>query len=233
MKRNPLARFGVVLGSAAAAAAAYTVAVKTWQRRWNATAEEAASPLPLDGQVEEPTYVTNRAITVKAPADRIWPWIAQMGELPRGGFYSYLGVERFLKMKVANSERILPAFQNPAVGEALDIAGNMIVKAVEPGRVLVLGPPTMPDFDSTWAIALLPGPEGFTRLLSRCRARLPRGARGLLMAFVLDLGQFLMERKMLIEIKKRAEKPASEDASEALPPPPLPAEPLPADQLVS
>lgn len=233
MKRKSSSHLGVILGSAAAAAAAYAFAVKAWQRRWNATAEEAARPLPFDGQIEKPTYVTNRAITVQAAPERIWPWIAQMGELPRGGFYSYLTVERFLKMRVANSDRILREFQTPAVGEALDLAGNMIVKAVEPNEVLVLGPPPMPDFDSTWAIALFPAGDGSTRLLSRCRARLPRGVKGRLMGLVLDAGQFLMERKMLIEIKKRAETTPPEEAEALPPPPPSVLESVPGDLSVS
>src|SRR6266540_1404417 len=220
MKRKSLERLGAVLGSGAAAAAASTIVFKAWQRRWNATGEEVVRPLPLDDQVRQPTYVTNRAITVRAPAEQIWPWIAQMGELPRGGFYSYMTIERLLKMKVVNADRILPEFQTPEVGAAIDRAGNMIVKAAEPNRVLVLGPPPMPDFDSTWAIALLPAEDGSTRLLSRCRARLPRGVKGRLMSLILDPGQFLMERKMLLEIKKRAEEhPLAEPAPEPLPEP--------------
>lgn len=233
MKRKSFERLGVIVGGVAAATGACALAIKAWQRRWNSTAEEAARPLPFDDQVTRPTYVTNRAITVNAAPERIWPWIAQMGELPRGGFYSYLTVERLLKMKVANTDRILREFQNPAVGEALDRAGTMIVKAIEPNSVLVLGPPPMPDFDSTWAIALFPAEDGSTRLLSRCRAKLPRGVKGVLMSLALDTGQFLMERKMLMEIKKRAEKPAPAYAEAGPLPPPIAADSAPLDQLVS
>jgi hypothetical protein len=218
MKPKSLGRVGVVLGVGTAAVGSSVLALKAWQRRLNATDEETARPLPFDDQVSQPTYVTNRAITVAAAPEQIWPWIAQMGELPRGGFYSYLTIERLLKMKVANADRVLPGFQTLEVGMAIDRAGTMVVKAVEPNSVLVLGPPPMPDFDSTWAIALLPAGDGSTRLLSRCRARLPRGAKGLLMLLILDPGQFLMERKMLLEIKKRAEEhPLPEPAQEPLP----------------
>ncbi len=231
MKRKSLERLGVILGGGTAAAAVSVLALKTWQRRWNTTREEAGRSLPLDDQVAQPTYVTNRVITVRALPEQIWPWIAQMGELPRGGFYSYVTVERLLKMKVVNADRILSEFQTPEVGEAIDRAGTMIVKAVDPNRVLVLGPPPMPDFDSTWAIALFPADDGSTRLLSRCRARLPRGVKGLLMSLILDPGQFLMERKMLIEIKERAEEhPLAEQAPEPLPHPPPVADSIPLDR---
>jgi hypothetical protein len=200
---------GVVLGFGALVAWAYVFRIRKWHLRWGASDEEIARAMPLDGEIERPTYVTNRAVTIGASAEEVWPWIAQMGERPRGGFYSYLSVERLLRMRVANADRILPEFQDLRVGQAIDRAGTMLVKAVEPNRVLVLGPSPTPEFDATWAIGLFPSGEGRTRLVSRCRALLPRGVKGLLMFLVLDPGQFVMERKMLLEIKKRAETLAS------------------------
>jgi hypothetical protein len=204
MKKGWVKGSGIVLAGGAALAA-YLAWLRKWHLRWGATDEEIERAMPLDEEVPKPTYVTNRAITIEAPPEEIWPWIAQMGELPRGGFYSYLTVERLLKLKVANAERILPEFQDPKVGDALDRAGNMRVKAVVPGRMLVLGPPPLPDLQVTWAIVLYPAGDKATRLVSRCRARLPRSVKGILTFLVLDPGQFLMERKMLLELKRRAE----------------------------
>jgi hypothetical protein len=85
----------------------------------------------------------------------------------------------------------------------------MIVKAVEPNRHVVLGPHPTTDFESTWALALYPDENGATRLISRCRCRLPRGLRGLMAFLILDPGQFVMERKMLLEIRERAESSPS------------------------
>lgn len=203
MRTRKAARLAGGIMTGIAAASASLLLLRRWQRRWNATAEEAARPLPLDEEVSDPTYVTNRSITVPARPREIWPWIAQMGELPRGGFYSYVTVERLLGMKVENAAQIL-GLESPEVGEAIDRAGTMLVKAIEPDRVLVLGPPPSSDLAVTWAIALFPSSDGSTRLLSRCRARLPRGPRGLLLSLILDPGQFLMERKMLLELRRRA-----------------------------
>lgn len=203
--RNP----GTIAGGGAAALAASVVLLRRWQRRWNATEEEVARAMPMDDEVGEPTYVTNRAVTIRARREAIWPWIAQMGELPRGGFYSYLWVERLLGMKVQNAGRVLPDFQALSVGDVLDRQGGMIVKAVEPARYVVLGPHPTADVESTWTLALYPNGKGGTRLISRCRCRLPRGLRGLLALVILDPGQFLMERKMLLEIRRRAESISS------------------------
>ena len=204
MKQSRTKASGVLLAGGAAFAV-YVALFRKWHLRWGATDEEIARAMPLDEEVPEPTYVTNRAITIEATPEEIWPWIAQMGELPRGGFYSYLTIERILKMKVANAERILPEFQDLKVGDTLDRAGNMRVKAVVPGRMLVLGPPPMPDLQVTWAMCLYPAGEKATRLVSRCRARLPRNVKGIVTFLILDPGEFLMERKMLLEVKRRAE----------------------------
>jgi len=210
MKAKTALRVAGVLAGGTAVAAGAVVVLRGWQSEWDATAEEIARPLPLDGEVSEPTYVTNRAITVAAQPEDLWPWIAQMGELPRGGFYSYVTVERLLGMKVRNADGILPGLKSPRPGEAIDRAGTMLVKAIEPGWLLVLGPQPSADLAVTWAIALFPSGDGSTRILSRCRARLPRGPRGFLASLVLDPGQFLMERKMLLELRRRGLRSAAE-----------------------
>ncbi|HEX9688487.1 MAG TPA: SRPBCC family protein [Thermoanaerobaculia bacterium] len=200
------------VGLGAAAVAAYMGIVRRWHLRWGATDDEVARGMPLDDEVTKPTYVTNRAITIRALPEEIWPWLAQMGEFPRGGFYSYLTVERLLRMKVENADQILPEFQDVKVGDPLDRAGAMLVKAVKPTEYLVLGPPPTTDLAVTWALALYPRADGSTRLVSRCRARLGSGPKGLFWLAILDPGQFLMERKMLLGIKERAESRAARRA---------------------
>jgi hypothetical protein len=198
----------MAIGFAAAGVAAfgaYEILLHTWKRRWRATREEIKRPMPLDEVVRKPQYVTNRAVTIQAAPEAIWPWLSQMGELPRGGFYSYEKVERLLGMRVENADRILPEFQNLRPGEVLDRAGTMVVKAVEPGRFLVLGPQGEPDLEITWALALYPSDETSTRLVSRVRGWMKPSARSLLWRALLGPGQFIMERKMFLEIKRRAE----------------------------
>jgi hypothetical protein len=102
------------------------------------------------------------------------------------------------------------------VGEALDRSGGLIVQGVEPNRYLVLGPAPRPDLGVTWALALYPAGDGTTRLVSRCRAWIRPGIRKLFWFPLLDAGQLVMERKMLLEIRKRAEKAAA--ASQPAPP---------------
>jgi hypothetical protein len=134
-----------------------------------------------------------------------------MGELPRGGFYSYEWVERLLGLRVENAGRILPEYQHIEQGDVLDRKGTMTVRGVEPGRWLVLGPPEAQPFgDATWCLALYPKWPSETRLVSRVRARINlRNPASLLLLALLDPGQFIMERKMLLLIKERVERAAA------------------------
>lgn len=193
-----------IAGATAAAAGTY-LALRPWHQQWGATQEEIDATLPLDDVVEEPTYVTNRALTIAAPPDKVWPWLVQMGEAPRGGFYTYTWIERLLGLDVTNANVILPEFQNLKVGDALDNSGNLTVRAIEPNKHLVLGPPVgTPTGDATWAIVLIPREDGTTRLLSRVRARLAPNARGAFWLALLDPGQFIMERRWLLGVRERA-----------------------------
>lgn len=192
------------------AAAGYLLVLRPWHLRWGATDEEIARVMPWDDQVKRPLTVTNRAVTINAPPRLIWPWLAQMGELPRGGFYSYDWIERLMGMKVSSAARLLPEHQRLEVGQALDRTGNMVVKALEPERFLVLGPPgRVAEVESTWTLGLYPIDGDRTRLVSRVRARVAPTARGIWLLLLLDPGQFLMERRMLLGIKTRVERPGS------------------------
>lgn len=210
-RRSSRSKAAAIAGATAAAAAAATVAtawlhfVRRRQLGVAATPEEIAADFPLDDRVERPNWVTDRAITIRALPEEIWPWLAQIGESPRGGFYSYVTIERLMKMKVVNSDRILPEFQAPRVGDPLDRSGGLKVQAVERNRHLVVGPDPSPDLAVTWALVLRPFGDGRTRLVSRCRANLPPGIRGLFWRVLLEAGQLAMERKMLVEIRRRAE----------------------------
>lgn len=193
--------------------AAYFMFVRPWYRHWGATAEEIARSMPLDERITDPSVVTTRALTIQARPEQVWPWIVQVGEPPRAGFNSYTWIERLQGLKIENADEILPEFQTIKVGESLDEAANMRVLAIDPGRYLVLGPPEVYDWlKSTWVIALYPVDESATRLVTRLRGRMSflRMLRALPPAawpfwIFIDPGVFVMERKMMTEIKRNAE----------------------------
>ena len=69
--------------------------------------------MPGDELLEHADGVSTRAITIDAPAGAVWPWLAQMGPAPRGGAYTYDGIENLLGLDMHSVDRVLPEFQRP------------------------------------------------------------------------------------------------------------------------
>ncbi len=82
--RKTFVRGFIVLGAGTAAVGGYLLLFLPWQHKWGATDEEVHRRLPGDDQIPHPHTQWTRAITVKAKAAAIWPWLIQMG-WGRGG----------------------------------------------------------------------------------------------------------------------------------------------------
>jgi hypothetical protein len=172
---------------------------------WGASDEEAAARLPGDELLEGADGVSTRAIEIFAPAADVWPWLAQMGPSPRGGAYTYDWIENLLGLNMHSADRVLPEFQDPKVGETIGFGSNrMRLERVEPQRTLAW---RSEDGNWVWTF-VLEGHNGTTRLVSRNRFRLPNLAARIGM-LPMEPGSLIMERKMLLGIKQRAERLAS------------------------
>ena len=176
---------------------------------WGATAEEAAAGLPADELLEDADGVSTRAITVDAPAACVWPWLAQMGPSPRGGAYTYDWIENLLGLDMHSADRVLTEFQDPQVGDHIGLGSNrMRLELVEPERVIAW---RSGDGNWVWTFVLAEH-GGRTRLISRNRFRLPTFAARIAM-LPMEAGSLVMERKMLLGIKERAELRATRPAA--------------------
>ena len=169
---------------------------------WGATGAEAAALLPGDELLEEADGIATRAITIDAPPDAVWPWVAQMGPSPRGGAYTYDWIENLLGLDMHSVDRVLPEFQKPEVGDTIGFGSNrMRFERVEPEHVLVL---RSEDGNWVWTF-VLEARNGSTRLISRNRFRLSTLIARLGM-IPMEPASLVMERKMLRGIKERAER---------------------------
>lgn len=169
---------------------------------WGATKPEAASRLPGDELLEDADGLSTRAIEISAPASAVWPWLAQMGPAPRGGAYTYDWIENLLGLNMRSADTVLEQFQHPEVGDTIVFGSNtMRLERVEPGRVLAW---RSKDGNWVWSFVLSER-DGTTRLISRNRFRLPTLAARIAMA-PMEPGSLVMERKMLLGIKERAER---------------------------
>ena len=193
---------------------AIAVAVVYWRLlrqpvlRWGATQPEASGRLPGDELLEGADGVATRAIDIDAPASAVWPWLAQMGPSPRGGAYTYDWIENLLGLDMHSTDRVLPQFQHPQVGDTIGFGSNrMRLARVEPGRVRAW---RSEDGNWVWTFVLR-SEDGRTRLISRNRFRLPTLAARIGMT-PMEPASLLMERKMLLGIKQRAERLAVDAA---------------------
>jgi hypothetical protein len=206
MKTTRLTRSGLTVGSIAAAALVYRSLLRRRIMNWGATDAEVDACLPGDELLEHADGVATRAITVDAAASAVWPWIAQMGPLPRGGAYTYDWIENLLGLDMHSADRVLPDFQHPQVGDTLGYGKNrMRFERVEPRRVLAT---RSEDGNWVWSF-VLEEKDGRTRLISRNRFRLPSLTARIGM-LPMEPASLVMERKMLHGIKQRAERLAAE-----------------------
>jgi hypothetical protein len=172
---------------------------------WGASEAESNSRMPGDELLEDAAGVATRAIEIHAPASAVWPWIAQMGPSPRGGAYTYDWIENLLGLNMHSADTVLPEFQHPEVGDTISYGANrMRLERVEPERLLAW---RSQDGNWVWTFVLTQA-NGTTRLISRNRFRLPRMIDRIGMV-PMEPASLLMERKMLLGIKERAERLAA------------------------
>ena len=216
-------RRSLMVGAVGAAAAIGWRQVFTpWQQGWGATEGEATMALPGDELTPPPVEQQTRAITIAAPPQEVWPWLVQMGA-DRGGFYSYAWMENLFGLDIHNAVEIVDEWQQLAVGDWVwgdrKRSAGWIVELLEPNVALVmktadpkLGRTTCRDegigFEFQWTFGLRPTAQGGTRLLIRERTAYGRRLTRWLMAPV-GLVSFVMTRKMLDEIRERAESGTS------------------------
>jgi hypothetical protein len=199
-----------IAAAIAGAAATYIVLARPRQLRWGATDDELEAPLPGDDLIESVDLTATRAITIRAPAGAVWPWIAQLGQ-GRGGFYSYDFLENLARCDIHSADRIRPEWQDIGVGDEVRLAPEvgLVVAALERGRSLVLrgGIPigNAAPYDFTWAFALRGQPGETTRLLVRERYAYTRHWARLIVE-PSEAVSFVMSQKMLRGIRDRAER---------------------------
>jgi len=157
---------GIALGGLAVAAAAAAVGTLT---AFRASAEERRRTMPGDAIVPDPMYVTTQAVTIGAPPERVWPWLAQLGA-GRAGWYSCGRIDNGGR---PSAETILPEYQHVAPGDVFPATPGatdaFVVAAAESPRNLILTVPAAASILMSWEFLLDPLDQGRTRLIVRAR----------------------------------------------------------------
>jgi hypothetical protein len=208
-------------GLVGAAIAGYALVVRPWHLRWGTRVGEAQLPLPGDELVPHPMYESTRAVTIHAPASRVWQWLVQIG-VGRGGFYTYDALENMAGLGIHSADQIQPEWQTLQAGDSIHISPitPLKVEKLEPNHTLVLhttmspftaeivdaaNPATAAFMDWTWAFVLDESAAQTTRLVVRVRANYKPEVLRVAALVLVEPAHFLMERGMLHGLKRRAE----------------------------
>jgi hypothetical protein len=199
--------------------------LRNWRTGWGATADERKSRLPGDEFNPAPKWSFTQAISIHAPAGRVWPWLAQMGQ-GRGGFYSYQFLENLIGCKIYNAERVHPEWQDVKPGDGIKLHPGMEglpVVVLQPGRALALqacmdmvtGKPLNPQDISAqnyvnliWSFTLEPQDNRTSRVIARFSTDFtPSRSNNLVYGTALiEPISSMMQRKMLLGLKQRVER---------------------------
>jgi hypothetical protein len=172
-------------------------------RRVKASEDECVRTLAGDERISRPIASLTHAITIRCCPEELWPWLVQMGA-GRAGWYSYdfldNGGHPSSKEIVRNLQEVSIGALFPALPGATD---GFLVLDYKPERFLVLGSEA-----ATWAFVLESAGRNQTRLITRARGKAAYSFHRLPLALV-RLVHFIMQRKQLLEIARRAEAKAN------------------------
>jgi len=180
---------------------------RSWYSKWGTTGTEPTQDLPGDEYVSHSRGGYTQAIDVKAPANSVWSWVVQVGQ-DKVGFYSYELLENIIGCNIHNADRILTEHQDIKTGDRLIMhpkAPVVPVIIVEPTEVLGYGGKQDENTANVW-IFHLNEREGITRLISRWSFDYKPGLFNIIIYnCLIEPIAAVMQRKMLLGIKKRAE----------------------------
>jgi hypothetical protein len=185
---------------------------RPWYSRWGTTSAELTRELPGDEYVSCSHGGYTQAIDIEAPADSVWSWVVQIGQ-DKAGFYSYELLENMIGCNIHNADRILTEYQDIKIGNRLIMhpkAPLVPVIIVKPGEALVYGGKQDENTANVW-IFQLNEKQGVTRLISRWSFGYKPGLFNII-AYncLIEPIAAVMQRRMLLGIKKRAEMVSSE-----------------------
>lgn len=217
-----IVRFSIrLLAVVAVTLGAYLLLIRPWFLRWGATDSEIHQTWPGDELSPTPAYVATRAVTIHAPVEVVWRWVAQVGQ-DRAGFYSYNWLENLFRADIQNAKYIAEEWQTRKVGDTVWLArkdryhgeARQTVAVVTSNRALVLV--SAVDYESisaggcargSWAFILERLDSRTNRLILRSRAGRSASIWQRVYAYLLfDPAHFILERKMMLGIKHRSEE---------------------------
>ena len=164
--------------------------------RWGVTAEETRRHYPCDDFVTAPALEAWRAVDVAAPPEALWPWVTQLRVAP----YSYDWIDNLGR----RSPRRLLDLPEARVGDNFTSAGGRPfgrIVSLDPGRQL-----TGTIMGAHLSYVLEAEGRRATRLLLKVVMQSTH------VATALSVGDLVMARRQLLNLKRLAEAEAPRGA---------------------
>jgi hypothetical protein len=216
-------RVRTVVAVSCLALGAYVIALRPWLLRWGANKEEVAGPYRGANLVPNGIRAATMAVTIEAPPERVWPWLAQMG-YERAGWYSW---DRLDNGGRPSADRIHAEWQEIKLGDRLTAwspegpTSAWEVAALEPGHFLGLRgltdlrlrqlDPTKPRprayTEGLWGFLLERLPGDRTRLVvSGYQTGRPRWLQAIVDLFLYPPVHWSMQSRQFANIKRLSER---------------------------
>jgi hypothetical protein len=163
---------------------------------WNVGPEEKLIAFPCDKYPLDEDAVMYRGIAILAPASVVYRWLCQLRVAP----YSY--------DRLDNRGRQSPRALTRGV-ESLEIGQRMMgfeLVDFRPNQSITLRGRETIYGDGVGSYLILPLTDSSVRLLAKIRIKYPRGLRGLLVRLFMPLGDMIMMRRQLLNLKKLSEQ---------------------------
>ncbi|MEN8160728.1 MAG: hypothetical protein ABFS41_11715 [Myxococcota bacterium] len=166
---------------------------------WGTTEEERTLAFPCDGFVDRVDAACWRGVTVEADAATLFRWLCQLRVAP----YSYDWIDNGGRQ---SPRALTPGLERLEVGQRVMRIFDLV--AFEPERHLTLR--TRRLATRSWpAVAvsylLRPDTDGTTRLVAKLAIQARPGRLGALLTRALVIGDFVMMRRQLLNLKALAE----------------------------
>lgn len=197
-KQNSSINWPVVLGLGA-----YYLFLRPQMLKWGTVRGESQRRLPGDELIPKPNILMTHAVNIDAPANAVWPWLAQMGR-ERSGYY---GLDLLANQSIPSITFIRQDIPAPAKDMELD--GGYHITDIEDCKRLLIGGfnlqrPLGIVQDVSSLYLLETRQDGSTRLICRHRA-FSYGLPGTIFNALYEILYFMFASQQLAQLKLYAE----------------------------
>lgn len=144
-------------------------------------------------EIVDAQVVMDRQAVLPASAERVWPWLLQLGK-GRAGWYLPRRWERLIPPRNRALRAIEPSYQHVSVGDRVADYGPpgwFEARVVDPPHALVWWSERGRDLQLTWALSLEPAGDAASELRFRLRTNRRLGHRA---PVLVNLGAELFDR---------------------------------------